>query len=285
MQEVEAQVLELVVERVQSQAVGDRRVDVQRFARDSLLLLHRHGIERAHVVQPVGELDEDHAHVARHREQHLAEVLGLRVLQRGELDAVDLRHAIDQLRHGLAEALRDLGLGGGRVLDDVVQDRGHQRLRIEVPLREDLRDRERMRDVRLAALAVLAGMRRARDLVRLLDLRDVLGLEVAQDFGELLRPGAGKLRGGSGGAGPDARYDSTHDAEQGHGPLPGVRYSQDRRRGSRRIQQLLPHFSGGDLAQRDHGGLVLVGLDHRRRPERDLARAVRRGERQLETIG
>ncbi len=192
MQVVEAEVLELVVERVEAQAVGDRRVDVERLARDAFLLLGLDRFERAHVVQPVGELDEDDAHVARHREQHLPEVLGLRVLQGRELDAVDLGDAVDQLGHGFAELPRDFGFGGRGVLDHVVQQRRHQRLRVEVPFGEHLRHRERVRDVRLAALAVLARMRRARDAVGLLDLLDVLRLEVAEDCGQLLRSGPGQ---------------------------------------------------------------------------------------------
>ena len=73
-----------------------------------------------------------------------------------------------------------------RVLHHVVQQRRHERLRIEVPFGEDLRHRERVGDVRLAAVAVLPGVRRARHPVGLLDLLDVLGLEVAQDRRQLL---------------------------------------------------------------------------------------------------
>ncbi len=179
-QVAKAQVLELVVDGIEAEAVGDRRVDVERLARDPLLLLRVHGFQRAHVVQAVGQLDEDDAHVAGHREEHLPEVLRLRVLEGRELDALDLRHTVDQVRHGLAEALGDLGLRGVRVLHHVVKQRRHERLRVEVPLREDLRHRERVRDVGLAALAELPGMRGAGRLVGPLDLRDVLGLEVAQ---------------------------------------------------------------------------------------------------------
>jgi hypothetical protein len=35
------------------------------------------GGDRAHVVEPVGELDEDHPQVAGHRDDHLAVVLDL----------------------------------------------------------------------------------------------------------------------------------------------------------------------------------------------------------------
>jgi hypothetical protein len=39
-----------------------------------------------------------------------------------------------------------------------VQQRRHQRLAVEVPVGQDLGDRERMRDVRVARLAGLAGV-------------------------------------------------------------------------------------------------------------------------------
>jgi urocanate hydratase len=55
-------------------------VAVGRDSRDAAPVRRRHRVQRAHVVQPVGELDEDDADVLRHREQHLAETLGLRVL-------------------------------------------------------------------------------------------------------------------------------------------------------------------------------------------------------------
>ena len=70
-----------------------------------------------------------------------------------ELDLVELGDAVDQLGHRLAEGVGDLVLGDGGVLDHVVQQRGHQRLAVEVPVGEDLGDRERVRDVRLAGLA------------------------------------------------------------------------------------------------------------------------------------
>ena len=101
----ERKLLQFLVQAVQPQAVGDGRVNFQRLARDAAALGRRHRVQRAHVVQAVGELDQDDAHVARHRQQHLAEVLGLRVLLRLEFDLVQLGQAIDELGHRLAEVL------------------------------------------------------------------------------------------------------------------------------------------------------------------------------------
>ena len=107
-------------------------------------------------MQAVGQLDQDDAHVARHGQQHLAEGLGLVFLARVELELVELGDAVDQFGDRLAEALDQLGLGDAGVLDHVVQQRGHQRLRVELPFGALRRDRERMGDVGLAAVAQLA---------------------------------------------------------------------------------------------------------------------------------
>ena len=149
-QRLEAELLELGLDRVDAEAVGDRRVDLQRLARDGAALGRRHRAERAHVVRAVGELDHDDADVAHHRQQHLAEALGLRLGAAAELDLIELGDAVDQLGDVGAEALGDLVLRRRRVFDDVVQDRRDDRRRIQVQVGEDVGDRDRMRDVGLA---------------------------------------------------------------------------------------------------------------------------------------
>ena len=76
---LEGQFLQLNEERVQPQSVGNRCIDVQRLARDPFTMRRCHGIERAHVVQSIGELDENDPHVLGHCQQHLAETLRLLV--------------------------------------------------------------------------------------------------------------------------------------------------------------------------------------------------------------
>ena len=183
---LEREILQLEVERVEAEAVGDRRVDVERLVRDPPPVRRRHRIERAHVVQPVGELDQDDADVLRHREQHLAEALGLRVLARVELDLVELGDAVDHVGDELAERGLDLRLRDGGVFHHVVQQRGGETLRVEPPLRQDAGDRQRVRDVRLARLAELAAMGGVGELERALDERDIRRRQViAEMSGEL----------------------------------------------------------------------------------------------------
>ena len=79
---LKAQLFELAKQRVQPQTMRDRRVDLESFSRDASAALGINGFKRAHVVQPICELDQHDAHVARHRQQHLAEVFGLRLFGR-----------------------------------------------------------------------------------------------------------------------------------------------------------------------------------------------------------
>ena len=195
---LERQFLQLEIQRVQAQAVGDRRVDVEGLAGDALAMRGRHRVERAHVVQPVRELDQYDANVLRHRQQHLAETLGLLVLARLELDVVELGHAVDHVGDELAERCLDLGLGDLGVLHDVVEERRGEPLRVEPPLRQDAGDGQRVRDVGFARLAKLALMRVFGKRERALDQRYVrrgqVVTKVSGEFGDFRH--AWSLRGG-----------------------------------------------------------------------------------------
>ena len=124
-----------------------------------LRALRRHVLERAHVVQPVGELDQQHAHVVGDGEQELAQVLGLLGLARDEIELLQLGQALDQMADVGAEDLVDLGARGRRVLDRVVQQRRRDRGVVELEVGQDRRDLERVGKVRIAGGALLLAMR------------------------------------------------------------------------------------------------------------------------------
>ena len=129
LQDLEGEVLQLPLDLPDAQALGQRGVDLLRLAGDADLLLVRQGAQRAHVVEPVGELDEDDADVLRHGQEHLADVLGLLLLVRQGAELGELGHAVDEARHVGPEALLEVAEVVVGVLGDVVEQRPRSRPR------------------------------------------------------------------------------------------------------------------------------------------------------------
>ena len=76
----EGKVFEFRLDLGDPQPVGKRGIDIQGFLRDPFLFIGRERLERAHVMQPVGEFDQDDPDVLCHGDDHLAEVVGLALL-------------------------------------------------------------------------------------------------------------------------------------------------------------------------------------------------------------
>ena len=135
-------------------AIG--RVDVERLLGDLDAPLLRQVVERPHVVKAIGELDQDDPDVVDHRQEHLAEVLGLALLARGERDRANLGDAFDDVRDLRAEELGDTLGGGQRVLDDVVEQTGGDRDHVELHVGQEVGNFERVNQIRLPRMADLS---------------------------------------------------------------------------------------------------------------------------------
>ena len=154
----EGQVFKLAAHLAHAQPMRQRCVDVHGFPRDHVLPIRPQVLQRAHVVQPVSQLDQHHAHIRDHGQQHLAHVLRLPVLAVGKLDLVDLGDAFDDVRHLLAKFRADLRAGRRRVLHGVVQQCRRNGGRVQLHLRQNLGDFQGMDDVGFAGGAHLAGV-------------------------------------------------------------------------------------------------------------------------------
>ena len=155
----ERQVLELLAHLLHAHAAGERRIDVDRLFGGAAFALRRHEMQRAHIVQTVGELDEQHAHVVGDREQELAEILRLLGFLGDEIELLQLGQAVDQRADIGAEHLVDLAARRGGILDRVVQQRGRDGGVVELQVGQDRGDFERMGKVRIARGALLLAMR------------------------------------------------------------------------------------------------------------------------------
>ena len=78
LQHGEGAVFQVLLPVLHPDPLGQRHIDVERLGRDpAALLFIGNELERAHVVQAVGKLDQQHPDVLGHREHQLAQVFGL----------------------------------------------------------------------------------------------------------------------------------------------------------------------------------------------------------------
>ena len=159
---LEAQVFQVPLEQIQAQAVGQRRVDVHGFLSNAPLLVGLLKVQRAHIVQAVGQLDHEHPDVMAHGQNHLADVFGLRLFLVLKADEADLGHAVHNVGHFFAEIVVDFLDGGLGVLHRVMQQaRGHRRL-VKAHVGQGIGHRQRMGKIGFSRQARLPGMGRGR---------------------------------------------------------------------------------------------------------------------------
>ena len=159
----EAELFQFGFDRVHAETIGKWRVHVKRFMRFLLRARSFDVTPGTRVVYTVGEFDDQHTHVAAHRDHHLANGFGLRGIAVFHLGK--LGDAIDQTGHGIAElgaALIERIVG---VLNRVVQQAGGHNQRSHAEIGKNLRHGQRVDDVRLARFAPLRRMLLDRTLI------------------------------------------------------------------------------------------------------------------------
>ncbi len=154
----EGEILQLLAHVLHAHAAGQRRIDIHRLFGDAGALLLRHVLERAHVVQAIGKLDEEDTHVVGDGEQQLAEIFRLLGLLGDKVQPLELGQTLDETADILAEQLVDLSARRRRVLDRIVQQRDRDRRLVEMHVGEDGGDFERMRNIRVATGTLLLAM-------------------------------------------------------------------------------------------------------------------------------
>ena len=186
---VQAAVFQLFLHVQDAQAVGDGSIDLHRLAGLVAALLFGPGVAGAHVVQPVAELDDHHADVAAHSQQHLAQVLGLQLFDVGELDLGQLGDTIHQQGHFLAKGGLQVVQSGGGVLDHIVEQSGGDALGVHAQVQHQPGHGQRVADVGLAAAAADALVGIVGQVIRLLDHLHIVGFAAGLDGLHQLFPG------------------------------------------------------------------------------------------------
>ena len=156
--EAEGDLLQLLAHALHAHAPGQRRIDFHRLLGDAHALVLAHMVEGTHVVEPVGELDQENANVLRNRQQQLAQILGLLGLLGNKVQLLELGQPFHQLAHVRTEQFVDLGAGRGGILDRVVQQGDRDGRLVEMHVGEDGSNFERVRKIGIAGSTLLVAM-------------------------------------------------------------------------------------------------------------------------------
>ena len=148
------------------------RIDIQRFLRDPSLFIKRSGSNRAHIVQTVGKLDDQHAQVASHGYKHLSHRRRLLGLSRIKLQPLQLRQSINNAGDFGSEIALDIRQRDFGIFDSIVQECSNQRHLVQANFRDNSCHGQRMTDIQLATHTGLMLMRGTSHRVGSINLRD-----------------------------------------------------------------------------------------------------------------
>ena len=85
----ESQIFQFTAQLTHAQAMRNGRIDVHSLLGNAAPFIRVEELQRAHVVEAIGELDQDDAHVINHCEQHLSHIFRLLFFARHVADVGD----------------------------------------------------------------------------------------------------------------------------------------------------------------------------------------------------
>ena len=165
----EGQILQLPFNGVDTKTMCERRINLQCFPGNRLLLMHRHILHRAHIMQTVGQLNQYDADIARHRQKHFAIVFNLAVFLGNIFDFAQLGNTIYQICYYGAELLFDIFQLVIRILYHIMQEGSSQCFIIHLQSYKDAYNANRMDDVRFTGFTCLRSVRLSCQLIGLTD--------------------------------------------------------------------------------------------------------------------
>ena len=112
--------------------------------------------QRPHIVQPVGQLDDDDAHIFGHGQNQLAETFGLLLGFVVVFQVFQFGEPVHHFGDGVAELFRHFAFGNVRVFQHIVHQPGAQCLNVHVPFGQFGGHGNGVGNVRFAALALLS---------------------------------------------------------------------------------------------------------------------------------
>jgi len=139
--------------------VGQRCIDITGFNGNPDLSFTVEILKGPHIVEPVGQLDQDDSNIPRHGQQHFSEVLDLLLLQRFIFNRADFGDTINQRSNLLAELSLYFIEGDLGIFDNIMQYSRGNGVRVQMQLGQDKSDIQAVFDKPLPRFALLPLMR------------------------------------------------------------------------------------------------------------------------------
>ncbi len=158
LENAEGKILEFIANESHAEAVGDRRINFQSFACDTLLLVRLKVFDSAHVVEPVGEFDDHDANIVDHGQNHLANVFGLARFGGQHVEAANFGYAFDEPGSFFAKTFLNARNGKFSVFNYVMEKSGGKRGGVHAHVGENVRDFQEMCEIGIAGAAELVAM-------------------------------------------------------------------------------------------------------------------------------
>ena len=156
--EPERQVFQLRLDVIESKSVSQGSIEIVRFAGYLQLLVGTLCLQGAHVMEPVGELDEQSPHICMYTLQNLTEIIDLLALVILLLGT--FRNHVHKGAHIIAETAADITHGVRSILHHIMQQSRRHHVRVEFQVDAyNRRHRQRMQDIWFARLAALQAVR------------------------------------------------------------------------------------------------------------------------------
>ena len=166
---LQTQILQFILDPPDAEPVRKRSINFQRFLGNFLPLVLAQVLQRAHVVQPVGEFDEDDTNIVRHRQHHLSEILSLSFLIVTKRNLADLRDTPDEMDDLRAELPFKFFRSGQCIFQGIVEQSGDHGGDIGPEQRQDAGNGKRVLKVRFSRTTNLPFVSFSGKFVRLAD--------------------------------------------------------------------------------------------------------------------
>ena len=173
LQKLECQILQLRLDARHAEAVGQWSVDLAGFESDAGTTFRRQVLQRAHVVEPIAQLDDDDARILGDRQQELPIVLDLLLGGRVKRQARDLGEPVHDTGDLRAELPCDVLHPHVGVFDDIMQQGGHDGGAVQQLFRQDQRHGDGVGNEILSRHPLLAAVGGRAEAERTLDQLEV----------------------------------------------------------------------------------------------------------------